>query len=367
MNLTMNKTNFCVCFLIILLLFASTGCTRDKVIDEIVVISNMGFDLEDGKILGSATYPSFDIPGHKGPDVVRGIASTNTGILTSFNNQAASPIEVGQTRIIVINERLAQKGIGDLITTLKRDPIIGSNTYLVISKDKADQILSVSVDKSPFYLSNLIKQNEENNNTPPTNLHSVYYQYYGTGQDVYIPFIKVNKNKILELDGLAIFKQDKMKMKVSQKDSIFFKLLKSKKKNGNFEFPYSASGEKRMLDIRTVNSKSKFTISDQTSKQPKVNVTLRLSCLIKDAPEDINLSDPKRMKSIQNQIEKRVSKKTKDLIISLQSKNIDPFGFGDLFRGRDRNWDEKKFYRIYPDIKFKVNVHVNLLQSGVGK
>jgi spore germination protein len=156
-------------------------------------------------------------------------------------------------------------------------------------------------------------------------------------------------------------------MKVSQKDSIFFKLLKSKKKNGNFEFPYSASGEKRMLDIRTVNGKSKFTISDQTSKQPKVNVTLRLSCLIKDAPEDINLSDPKRMKSIQNQIEKRVSKKTKDLIISLQSKNTDPFGFGDLFRGRDRNWNEKEFYRIYPDIKFKVNAHVNLLQSGVGK
>jgi hypothetical protein len=73
------------------------------------------------------------------------------------------------------------------------------------------------------------------------------------------------------------------------------------------------------------------------------------------------------MKSIQNQIEKRVSKKTKDLIISLQSKNTDPFGFGDLFRGRDRNWNEKEFYRIYPDIKFKVNAHVNLLQSGVGK
>ena len=50
----------------------------------------------------------------------------------------------------------------------------------------------------------------------------------------------------------------------------------------------------------------------------------------------------------------------------MQKANIDPIGFGLHYRGRHFEKDDWEMWqRLYPNIKFKVNVDINISDTGL--
>ncbi|MDQ1003214.1 hypothetical protein QFZ28_003614 [Neobacillus niacini] len=54
------------------------------------------------------------------------------------------------------------------------------------------------------------------------------------------------------------------------------------------------------------------------------------------------------------------------LYLKMQKENVDPIGFGLRYRSRNMgNDDWKTWQKLYPTIKFKVNIDINISDTGL--
>ncbi|WP_372663763.1 Ger(x)C family spore germination protein [Cohnella sp.] len=353
-----------LCLFLLLAIITSTGCERARIIDDIVILSSKGYDFKDGRLHGSAVFSTYVNKDEQ--DILIGKAETVHGLFIEYNDQTSSPIEWGKTMVIVIGQQFATKGLSDLISSLNSDQQLGSSIFLVVSNQEAEKIMQVEKTKPPFYLSHLIKQNMEHNNTPTTNLHSALYQYFGSGQDVYLPSIRINQRGAIELNGLAVFQKDRMKLHLNAAESLFLKLLKDDKKSGKFNFPFGEGERKVQLFGQALSGSTKMSVKN-LKNSPQILFKLSLNCKITDVPLGINLNNKRDLQSIQQAMERYISEDTKKLLIKFQKSNVDPVGIGDFVRGRDRDWKEDEFDSIYPNLPLDVETVVKILQSGVGE
>jgi spore germination protein len=81
-----------------------------------------------------------------------------------------------------------------------------------------------TLNESPLYLMNLIDQSIKNEGIPESNIHTTYDQYFGSGIDMSFPLLKVDASGKVKVDGMGIFKEDKLKYKISPKEAVLIKL-----------------------------------------------------------------------------------------------------------------------------------------------
>lgn len=61
-------------------------------------------------------------------------------------------------------------------------------------------------------------------------------------------------------------------------------------------------------------------------------------------------------------------KKYQELFKQFQDNHVDPLGIGDIYRSKNKNWNEKVFYnKRYPNLKLEPTIKIDILQSGVGE
>ncbi|MGM0835437.1 MAG: Ger(x)C family spore germination protein [Bacillota bacterium] len=352
------KKTFSITFFIILLL---SGCMREKNIDEIKLIDTIGYDIEGDQILGSGAFHVYQkIPENSPMYLFTGRSDSINGIFKEFTSHSHIPIEIGQTRAIVISEDFAKNGISDLVETLVRDPIISNNAKIIISRQNASELLTLTMKYPPYFFSDIIENNMEKGNFPLSNIHYVISQFYGEGQDIYLPLIKIESGELLMMDGLGIFSGGKLAMQLNKEDTLLFKLIKDKIVSGNYEI-----NEETKIFFKILDGKNKITIKGKNNTQTAV-FNLQLKIMVKDYPSDFDLSKKEDVESISDLIETHFSTNIERLLAHFQENKVDPVGLGEIFRENQRDWDEKTFYTIYPSIPIEVKVNVKLMQSGVG-
>ncbi|WP_162463088.1 Ger(x)C family spore germination protein [Paenibacillus psychroresistens] len=315
-------------FTLLLISLLLSGCINELIVDRIKIIQSIGLDLEGDTIKGSASYPDYSKGQEKAPLLLLTSQSqTIMGIFTSFSNQSEHPAEYGKMRTCVISELFAKRGISELAADVIRDPIKGDNTTITITKDKARKILAETLKLSPFYLSELIEQNIENGNTPLNNIHTFMYQYYGEGQDVYLPVVSRSDEGKLFIDGVGVFKADKLKLLLSNKQGLLLKLLRDDIKSGSSEF---TTDQNDKIFLKISHGKRKITIENDE----KVTVTLKLAVILTDYPENINLTDKKEVIKLTKQIENKFDSEIKKILEYLQANETDPIGIGDRYQSK---------------------------------
>jgi spore germination protein len=345
---------------LIFLFFLLSGCIEEQIVDHLKLIQSIGFDIQGDTIKGSAAYLTYTKEQKNAPIfLLTAQSQTEQGIYTSFTAQSEYLVEIGQTRTMVISEKYAKRGISEFAAVLARDPIISSNTIVIITTQTASEILSESIKHPAFYMDDLIKQNMNNGNTPLSNNHLLLNQYYEEGQDVYLPVLNKNQKGLLQMDGVGVFKGDKLQLLLTNKEGLYLKLLNDKKKLGTYEF---TSEQNDKIFLRIIHGKSKISLEPNE----KVAVSLKLTIKIPYYSEKINLKDKNDVTSLKKQIENKFTTEIKKMLEKLQNNDIDPVGLGDLYRSKQRKWSEKEFSNeTYPNVKFEVNTKI-ILQSGAG-
>jgi Ger(x)C family germination protein len=349
-----------VCTGLLPLLILLTGCAKLQIIDEIKIVQSLGYDIEDGKIVGYASYPLFKNTHRGSPlELMKGQSNTIHGVTTSFTTQSQYPIALGQTRTVVVSERFAKEGISDLLHSLARDPMIGSGTIVVVTNQSAKNLLKHSLKQPPYYLSNLIRQNMSDGNSPTTDLHLSLNQLFGEGQDVYLPIVNLERGKLLYMDGVGVFQGDKLKAQLSAKEGSFLKLLTDKKLSGKYEF--TLQNKERVL-LLFLNGRREISVTKDAAI-----VSFTLHTVLKEYPTTIRPNHEKEMNDLKRNIEEEIATRISSLIEKLQEEDVDPIGFGEWRRAKQRDWNEDRFYKdIYPNLQVDVNAEVIFTQSGVG-
>ncbi|HDR6311800.1 TPA: Ger(x)C family spore germination protein [Bacillus cereus] len=358
--------NILLCFSIIILIFQS-GCTETSIVDTQRIIHVSGFDItKDKKFRGTILYPDYTKDVQSKPETQSTHAGTIETISSLLNAKSPHTIAVGQMRVVLFGKSFGERGVGSIINNLQRDPNIGRDVQLALVDGSTEQLLKHIKTNGSLYLSDLLEQNIETETIPRTALNIFLYNYYSSGCDPFLPYIKADEDKSASIRGLAFLKKDKVAMYTDKTGSFLFKLLINPTKNGRYEVPIRQGKNKGLIATQNLSGKSICSLSD-AGDVPKVHIQLKLNGLIKNAPNWLDLSKSENVTYVKKHVEKTLEKHLNELIKQFQEKEIDPIGIREEIRSHSRKWSMKQIQDMYPNVDVAVNVKINVVQSGIGE
>ncbi|MBO1511224.1 Ger(x)C family spore germination protein [Metabacillus bambusae] len=349
-----------------LLIFVLTGCDRAKIVDDIQMLSILGFDKEDHEYIGTALYSDYTEEKKEGK-ILQTKAEKTKLILKDMNNQSSKPIEIGKLQLLMFSENLAKDGISDFVKTICRDPLIGSNMIITVSEEPTEKILNNLTEEGNDYLPKLIEQNFKSGNVPISNLQLFLFDYYGKGRDVSVPFIKLNEHGKVEVKGYAVFKKDNLSLVLNQKEMFLYKILQGRSMNGDMAFKVSKGKQEDQPVLTSLYGEKIDSVSKHES-ETKVTYTITLHGMVKDYPDWLDLRKKENHKLLTRELEKQMNSDLLKLLRKFQDHDVDPLGVGDLVRAHSKKWVEEEFYEtVYPKVIYDINLSIQLHQSGIGE
>lgn len=167
------------------------------------------------------------------------------------------------------------------------------------------------------------------------------------------------KKELFEINKVGLFnkKQLKLILKPVETKTLNF-LLNNESKSALV----IQDGDKRFL-IDTKRVRTKFKIVEKEHKEPYIKINVSINGRIEEAVFSVNNNDLTQYEEIARKV---IKKNFYELLVKMQKSKVDPLGFGLRYRGRhfEKN-DWETWQSLYPSIKFKVNVDIQIEGTGL--
>lgn len=348
------------------IVFALGGCGNDRMVDNIRIVTVLGFD--DGRpgYIGTALYSDFTQRGKVG--TLQGRAGQTQLVLNEMNGQSAQPIKIEKLRLLLFSRELAESGLSYFINSICRNPLISNYLTVAVSEEPVTSLAKVIAEQGSRELPyHLIEQNMKSGNIPRSNLSTMLFDYHGLGRDVSLPVIRLNAAGRLQVSGFGIFKEDRLKLTLNPEEMFYYKLLQGYSMRGEIPFTLKKHGQEgTALFSVSYGRESKHAVMRADGLH--IQVQLAISGMVKEYPRWMDLRKDSNDREVDRQLEKQIRERLMSLLAKLRDSGVDPLGVGDLVRAYSRDWDEKEFYeRIYPKTAFDIAINLQLTKSGIGE
>jgi spore germination protein len=272
-----------------------------------------------------------------------------------FNLIYYRELKNGQTRMLLIHEGLARKGVMTLINTLLTDPDISQRLYLVIVKGNFEEYIQNQINKQAnfdYYLYRMFKHYEKYRQGEMTivNLHQFMKTLYTPLADPILPVFKVSKNSF-SYEGTAFFSHDKLIGSVKEMDDQIIQLVDNDHYLKVLAIPELA------VTIGHVRSNARIKLSRDFSS---ISLQVDLDGRIEEYRGDKKILDEDELADLNKEIRTYLERRTTELLKKMQEWKVDPLQTGTLTLtpfGKPmtkeewlRYWEKMKFtvdYRIY--------------------
>ncbi len=104
-------------------------------------------------------------------------------------------------RVVLFGKAFGERGIGDVINNLQRDPNIGRDVQLALVDGSAEKLLKHVKTNGSLYLSELLEQNIKNETIPRTALNIFYITSIHLDTIHFCLTFKYQKTNLLPLKG----------------------------------------------------------------------------------------------------------------------------------------------------------------------
>ncbi|UTE75921.1 MULTISPECIES: Ger(x)C family spore germination protein [unclassified Rossellomorea] len=360
-----------------------SSCVETKYLEKLGLITAVGYDqAEDDKITGTLVLYQFNPAMEDVEKILSTTSKTSKGIRLSQNLESDHKLVSGQLRLVVYGRELAARGISHLVDTLERDSAIGNMVYLTIADTTAEEVLRYQTEEKPSnrgtYLYNLVRQNVESEMIVSPTLQEFITDYGSVGKDPILPLLTAANGKV-GVDGFALFTRDRF-IKEIKKDRIFF--IRSLMENYNagsveVELPLDkfkpylsslpAAPEHNKVYLMIDSIKSSHKIQTEKKERASFKVELNLESRILEMTEELELSKPKALQLVEEEVEKYIEENIKDTLLMLQEEGTDPIGFGMEYRSVRGHEDltRKQWDKLYKEATFDVKVNSKIIRTGV--
>ncbi|NLP52685.1 Ger(x)C family spore germination protein [Bacillus sp. RO1] len=366
-----------LCVIVIL-----NGCVAQKPLEELGLITAMGYDNEDGMLKGSIIYYEFDPMHPNNTKMVTTVAHTSKGVRQKENLASSRRLVSGQLRVAIYGEELAKEGIISIIDTLSRDAQVGTMSFLAVSRPKAQDLLRLSqesedISNAGTFLYELITQNVEGDTLLSPTLHEFMQSYYSEGHDPVLPLLNFKENTIV-IEGLSLFQDDKVVGELDSNDSFFLKLLLDPFEAGSIEITLPKEQLKKyILTKNNKQAESVFVSLDhlrsdteiklQDKKVPSYSINITVKTRMQEISENYDLGNPEAIKKLEEAIGKDMEGHLIQVLEKSKEMVADPVGFGNYYRAKvgNESYSKDEWRELYKDAEFKVNIKVEILRTGV--
>ncbi|MGM9949266.1 MAG: Ger(x)C family spore germination protein [Lysinibacillus sp.] len=357
------------------------GCAEQHILERLSLATLIGYDAGDEEYDLSSTFVIRQVNPEFQSDVITlsAVAKTTKGIRDEIGLQVSKKVAKGQLRVVLYGEEFAKAGIGQMIYNQLKNPEVSSGVYLSVVEGKTKPFLEYQYDNITDigqHIYNLLGHNIERERLLSSTIHETGRDYYSPTRQIILPIIK-RKENLVEITGLALFRNDQMVGRLPAEDIFYVKLLREGYENGSVELlldgknlesliaPKREVPDKIAVAFDSIKADMKMKVVNQTTPEFDVNIEIKLR--LTDIDDAIQMNRKNTNELIQEEVNKKMEKELYRIIEYSQELNSDVFGFGEYYKSRvrDANLTPEKEENMYPNMKMNIHIHSKIIRNGV--
>ncbi|MDU0156274.1 Ger(x)C family spore germination protein [Bacillus cabrialesii] len=295
------------------------------------------------------------------------IKEANNKLQTSLSRT----INTSHRRTVVIGEEMARDGVAPIFDILTRNPQNRLTALILVSRGEARDILNTDVQLEQFP-AEMIRELAIMATNRPVFLSRFMSDLLEKGSDAYAPVITSSKTKPggkgksnLKIDGLAIFKKDKLVDIFKDEHMTAALILLNQARQP--EFILDLPNQMGKASIQLQKSNASFHTAEKNGKL-SVTIEIRAKGIIMENQSTYQTRENDQFYIIQKALNKAIKEDVISTVHRLQKRKADPAGFQDrMIRSmaikknmRSKEWDD-----VYKDMEIHVIPIVTIEQGGV--
>ncbi|OLQ47719.1 spore gernimation protein [Bacillus licheniformis] len=295
------------------------------------------------------------------------IKEANNKLQTSLSRT----INTSHRRTVVIGEEMARDGVAPIFDILTRNPQNRLTALILVSRGEARDILNTDVQLEQFP-AEMIRELAIMATNRPVFLSRFMSDLLEKGSDAYAPVITASKTKPggkgksnLKIDGLAIFKKDKLVDIFKDEHMTAALILLNQARQP--EFILDLPNQMGKASIQLQKSNASFHTAEKNGKL-SVTIEIRAKGIIMENQSTYETRENDQFYIIQKALNKAIKEDVISTVHRLQKRKADPAGFQDrMIRSmaikknmRSKEWDD-----VYKDMEIHVIPIVTIEQGGV--
>ncbi|PFJ15742.1 spore gernimation protein XA [Bacillus cereus] len=305
-------------------------------------------------------------------------ASTIYDGFSKIDTKLTGYLTSSKAQIILIGKQFTHKKgwIRDLDSSY-RDPYANINTKVVLVDGLAENILKMKKsDKPPLpsYISKVIQSSIEDNQSVSSTVQQLMRETHEQGMTPLIPIIKRTQNEIATVGIAFLNQQGRYVAKVTKEDVKLFNLIYKPKNTGrmllHLTLPPKNRSQKHNTSILVQNKKRKINVDFQKGRfifNIDVNMNVALIEKTNETSLKRHLHSKKKLSKLEHEIKRELDEKLKNMLESMQKRQIDPIGFSlyaNAFQYKEWKKVKKEWLHALSKAKIEVNTHIKIKDTG---
>jgi len=388
------------------------GCYDNREIEDLAYVIAIGIDEADGNNFNltfqTAVPQAITGGGGEGTEITSYKTDNFLSGLKKSSQYLTRTINLSHTKIIVVSEAIAKKGITAFVNGLQQGMQIRQDINIIVAAEGAKKYLEsiqpkLTSNPSRYY-ELLFKSYESDFLVPNARLQDYLYRSKNQGAQPIAIYTAVDNSieesskpegggggkkdpggekksgggsekeggggegdqKKMSLEGLAVFKQDKMVGRLSAREASVFALMTgSNNINLDIEDPFDQRFKVLSILKREKTSKTKVSIKDG---KPQVNIELNLDINVQSVQSDNDYDEPEKAEKLSAAYKVQLEKEIQSLLRKLTyDYKTDIFGYGELAKVNyttiDR-WEKIKWPDIFPESKYGLKLETEVIRHG---
>lgn len=385
MVIQMHKKKLLV-IVIFFVTFLTTGCWNYIGLNEMTIVAGVAID-KYGKEY-TLTYEIYNLQKTAVGEPIKSeiIESTGETIFDAVRNakkRTFNKLYFAESKIIIVSEQIAKEdGINSIIDWFTRDPEIRETLQLVVSQEesaaallKTDKLTSTTASTD---IQNIVEKDQKITSTSENKqLYKVFNILSSEGLSLTLPAVHIVSNddkNVCELNGVAVFKSDKLLNYLTSEETKYYVLAKGELKGGIITI--NTKIKESDTDLQNVSLEIKSSVSSQKYiSQEKNNIKIKVSTTtevtlgeFKDLNQQLTNKD---LTNLEKEAAKIIKKRIEDVIEKIQNDyETDILGYGRLlYHTNPRQWKKIKntFDEEFKNIDVIVESKVKILNTGFTK
>lgn len=343
-----------------LTLILLTGCWNRIEINDIAIVTAIGIDLtEDDEIHLSLQVAVPSKLGSSGPTggssekstfVISETGSTISEAFRNIQGKLSRTIFFSQSRIVIIGEKFAKKSVSHVIDFQTRYAEPRINSFVMVTNGDASTIIK-SMPKFESISAEEIKEMAKLGLSVKVYVRDFLNMLLTDGIEPFAPKLtleplevhtKNKSEKTLAVNGIAVFKKDKLIGWMSEEETRGLLWLRNEMEEGVITTSVPKENGSGNISMEITRAEVK-TVPILKNHELKMNVNIITELAVIENDSQLNLFDTKALEDIETEVNNRIKDKVQMVIDKGQKEyNSDIFGFGHLiYQKYPKEWNAK--------------------------
>ena len=303
-------------------------------------------------------------PGESRALVVSNEADTIAEAVRQLKSKVDKELDFGQCKIFIIGKSFAKAyEMSKSIDWIYRRRDIQQIANIAIGEPDAETVLNANPMSERIRGNALILALSGDGTESPyivkEPIFDLFRRMHSHGINAYMPIVR-SEEKSLVIDRVMIFKDTRAKLELTPEETASFNQIARSYKR----FIIKTKVDGNPVTFSGTNLQVRYRFAPSESDPTEVRFHIRAEADLEDAATELYEMNWNKIEQI---VAEQLKSEYESLLLKLQEHGVDPIGLGIRYRADNhkRELEIEKWKKIYPRLRFNVNVRVFFKSTGI--